>query len=315
MARQARVKAGVQPAWYHIRGRTSRYNGEYPLGRRGARRQLQRLIRRYSEAYFCQVSAFTLMGNHSHMVLRFDAPGEVEPEDLRRRALLLYPGREKSVDRWQEEAWERLRCRLFDVSELMRNIQGQFGSWFNREFDRRGHFWGSRFDSSLLEGGGAVLDCMLYVELNPVRAKLVQAPEDWEHGSASCRSQGRDGWLMPLEEALPGLDPETVHEEYRSRLYHRGAVVQKEGQGVIPQPVLKDEERRGFKRRGAYRQRLRHFTRGMVVGSRESVARWIAALQKQGRLPEGRHPVPQGPSGSSPRSFTLRAQRPRASPG
>ena len=49
----------------------------------------------------------------------------------------------------------------------------------------RGHFWGERFQSSILADGDEVLDSMLYVELNPVRAKLVEAPEQWEHDSSS----------------------------------------------------------------------------------------------------------------------------------
>ena len=52
------------------------------------------------------------------------------------------------------------------------------------------------------------LDTMLYVELNPVRAKLVETLEQWEHGSSFCRSQGIDGWLMPLDKALPGSNCE-----------------------------------------------------------------------------------------------------------
>ena len=174
----------------------------------------------YSDAYFCGVSAYSLLGNHSHMVARFEAPREVGREELHRRALLLYPDGERMLSRWSDDVWERLHCRLFDVSELMRNIQGQFAVWFNKEFDRRGHSWGERFQSGILADGDAVLDTMLYVELNPVRAKLVEAPEQWEHGSSFCRSQGLDDWLMPLEEALPGLDPETVEADYRSRLYH-----------------------------------------------------------------------------------------------
>ncbi len=312
MARQARVKAVGRSAWYHIYAHAAEYNGLYPLERRGARQELLRLIKRYTEPYFCGVSAYVLMGNHSHMVVRFEAPREVGREELHRRALLLYPGKERMLSRWADEAWERLRCRLFDVSELMRNIQGQFGEWFNKEFDRRGHFWGERFQSSILEGDDAVLDCMLYVELNPVRAKLAQAPEQWEHGSASCRSRGLDGWLMPLLQALPQMDPATVERDYRARLYYRGAVAKEEGRGVIPRKVVEDEERRGFHKSGVYLERFRHFTRGLVLGGSEAVSEWIAALQKEGRLPRCRQPVPQDPGG---RSFTLRAQRSRASPG
>ncbi len=190
----------------------------------------------------------------------------------------------------------------------------------NGPFAWRGSFHGLPLPGAtspftdILADGDAVLDTMLYVELNPVRAKLAETPEQWEHGSSFCRSQSLDDWLMPLDEALPGMDPETVKRDYRARLYHRGAVATEKGQGIIPPEIVEDEERRGFKTRGVYLERFKYFTRGLVLGSSEAVAEWITALQKEGRLPQRRRPVHQGP-GNSGRSFTLRAQRSRASPG
>jgi putative transposase len=59
-----------------------------------------------------------------------------------------------------DEQWERFRQRLFDVSELMRNIQSAFARWYNRTYDWRGRLWADRFKSVYLEKGNAVLDCM-----------------------------------------------------------------------------------------------------------------------------------------------------------
>ena len=88
---------------------------------------------------------------------------------------------------------------------------------------------------------------------------------------------------MPLEDVLPEMDPDSVAEDYRARLYHRGAVAPEKGGQVIPAEIVADEERRGFKTRGAYRERLRHFTRGLILGSREAVAEWIAVLPPSSR--------------------------------
>jgi REP element-mobilizing transposase RayT len=310
MARPNRIKATDREAWHHVYARAAEFVGKYPFEREGAWRKLTSFVRHYTEAYFCQVSAYTWMGNHSHMVVHFEAPREVEREELFRRALLLHPGKKKLFDRWQDEAWEHFRCRLFDVSELMRNIQGEFGKWFNWRFERRGHFWSERFQSSLLADEDAVLDCMLYAELNPVRAGLTERPEEWEHGSAYCRHLGLDDWLMPLQEVFPRKDPESVADDYRARLYRRGAVEPEKGGQAIPPEIVADEERRGFKKRGAYLERMRHFKRGLILGSREAVSGWIAVLQAQRRLPRRRKPVRQGTGGS----FTLRSQPARASP-
>ena len=57
-------------------------------------------------------------------------------------------------------------------------------------------------------------------------------------------------------------------------------------------------------------KRLSHFTRGLVLGSREAVADWIAELSKEGRCPKRRRPAAQ----LAGISFQLRPQRARASP-
>ncbi len=124
MARQSRIKARKQAAWYHLYSRADEYIGQYPLDRWGARSELLRLFRRYCEAYFCQPASWIGLGNHYHAIVRFEEPREVGREELHRRALLLHPGEEKMLAAWQEPAWEHLRERLFNVSELMRNVQG-----------------------------------------------------------------------------------------------------------------------------------------------------------------------------------------------
>ena len=222
MARQSRIKAKKQAAWYHLYSRAAEYIGQYPLDRWGARREILRLFRRYCEAYFCQPASWIGLGNHYHAIVRFEEPREVGREELHRRALLLHPGEEKMLAAWQEPAWEHLRERLFNVSELMRNVQGEFGKWFNERFKRRGSFWGERFGSTLLADGEALLDCMLYVELNAVRAGLADTPEEGKDGSHHMRCTGRADWLMPLGEVFPWMEPETVERDYWSLLYCRG---------------------------------------------------------------------------------------------
>ncbi|MFC1766169.1 transposase [Planctomycetota bacterium] len=95
-------------------------------------------------------------------------------------------------------------CRktLIDVSEFMRNLHSAFGRFYNKTYGRFGRFWAARFKSTLLENTQAMLDAMLYVELNAVRAGLVQCPEDWKGGSRYLREAGQDDWRMPLTALL-----------------------------------------------------------------------------------------------------------------
>jgi len=290
----ARLKLSGREAWYHVHSRIAGRRGEFVLAEPAPTRRLIEIIQHFSGVYFCQVAAFTVMGNHYHLVVKFEAPRPVSRRELESRARKMYPGRffEPRVGSWTDEEWERYRQRLFDLSEYMRNIQAAFARWYNRSHDRRGRFWADRFKSVLLQDERAVVDCMLYVELNAVRAGLVERPEDWEGSSIFLRELGKDSWLAPLDGILRGAKGELGLAEFRARLYHRGNVPTKPGQAAIPQEVLEEEEARGFKRRGMFRKRLGYFVDGLAIGSEELLREQLNRLREQGCYRRRRNPVP-----------------------
>jgi putative transposase len=271
MARVARFKIQNKDAWYHLYSRIAGRRGHYPLSEAAPTRKLIDTIEHFTRIYFCDVAAFTVLGNHYHLVARFEAPWPVEEDELRARARLMYPSKasQRQIDEWSKEEWEHFRQRLFDVSELMRNIQAAFARWFNRNNQRRGRFWADRFKSVYLENEAAVLDCMLYVELNPVRAGLVERPEDWHGSSIFLRDIRKADWLMPLSDILAQTDEEKALIEFRWRMYHRGSVPTKPGQATISQDVLAQEAARGFATRGVYRKRLAYFVDGLAIGTEQ----------------------------------------------
>jgi len=295
MARLARIKFSDRDTWYHLYSRIAGHRGEYPLLEGIARRRLIETIKHFSTIYFCDVAAFSVMGNHYHLVLKFEAEREIGREELRARARVMYPGKtaEQRIEGWSEEEWEHYRRRLFDVSEYMRNIQAAFARWYNRSFDRRGRFWADRFKSTVLGDARAVLDCLLYVELNPVRGGLVERPEEWRGSSVYLRDIRKDEWLVPLEELLCRPDKERAMVEFRQLLYHRGAVPTKEGQAAIPEEVLEQEAARGFKTSGLYRKRLGYFVDGLAVGTEEFIRGQLAMMREDGRYLRRKNPIPQ----------------------
>jgi len=295
MARVARIKFSGRDTWYHLYSRIAGHRGEYPLLNGAVRRRLVDLVKHFSRIYFCQVAAFSVMGNHYHLVLRFEAEREVCREELLARARIMYPGRmaQQRIEEWSEEEWEHYRRRLFDMSELMRNIQAAFARWYNRSFERRGRFWADRFKSTVLGDLRAVLDCLLYVELNPVRGGLVVRPEEWRGSSVYLREIGKDEWLVPLEELLHVADRGRAMVEFRQRLYHRGAVPTKEGQATISQEVLEGEAARGFRARGLYRKRLGYFVDGLAVGTEGFIREQLAVMREEGRYLRRKNPIPQ----------------------
>jgi len=103
-----------------------------------------------------------------------------------------------------------------------------------------GRFWADRFKSTLLEDDRALLDCMLYVELNAVRAGLVARPEEWKGCSLYLRETGHGDWLMPLTD-LFDKTPKRALTEYRSLIYYRGEVPTKEGQAPLKTHYPRDK--------------------------------------------------------------------------
>ncbi|MHC4914459.1 MAG: transposase [Planctomycetota bacterium] len=293
MARTARLKVQEGPGWYHLWARAAAYDGEFPLERPACKRKLVELLLRYAAAYCCRLVGYCVMGNHWHTVLRMQARGKLSRAELLRRARLLYPGRkgQEIISRWRARDWRRLKRRLFDVSELMRNVQAAFARWYNTTYARRGRFWADRFGSTVLEGEGAVLDALLYVELNSVRAGLVQRPEDYEYSSIYLRRIGRGKELMPLQDLLGSESRRGAMREYLSLLYLRGSIPTREGQARISERVLLEEQRRGFAERGAFLKRLSYFAGGLVVGAEVLVRQHLVRMQRAGRYRRRRNPV------------------------
>jgi len=295
MARTARWKVSGAEAWYHVHSRVAGHRGEFPLSDAVTTRQLIEIIKHYSGIYFCGVAAFSVMGNHYHLVVRFEARRPVSRKELENRARLMYPGKgfELKTGGWSEEDWEHYRRRLFDLSEYMRNIQAAFARWYNRSYDRRGRFWADRFKSVLLGDLRAVLDCMLYVDLNAVRAGLVERPEEWRGSSLYLRELGKDAWMMALGEVMAGTKAARAFKEYVERAYYRGSVPSKEGQAAISPKVLEVEVAGGFERRGMYRKRLGYFVDGLAVGSESFIREQLARMREEGRYRRRKNPIRQ----------------------
>ncbi|WP_133181266.1 transposase [Shewanella decolorationis] len=154
------------------------------------------------EAVFAiDVAAFAVMSNHLHVVLRVD----IETANLwTDREVLeqwhkLFKGDEltqKFAKGELVEAYEvsRLkhsiaiyRSRLCDISWFMRCLNEPIARQANQEDNCTGRFWEGRFKSQALLDEAAVLACITYVDLNPIRAQLADTPEQSDHTSIQLR--------------------------------------------------------------------------------------------------------------------------------
>ena len=65
------------------------------------------------------------------------------------------------------------------VSSLMQALEGEFAGYYNRRKRRTGAFWGGRFHATMIDSGEYLWRCMRYIDLNMVRAGVVQHPGSW----------------------------------------------------------------------------------------------------------------------------------------
>lgn len=144
--------------------------------------------------------AYAVMSNHYHLVIRLnpsllsDATDEEIVERWRRIFSVPDSFTQDDVERWRE--------RLSSLSWYMRCINEPLARWANREDDCSGRFWEGRFRSQALLDESALVKCMAYVELNPVRAGVADTPESSKHTSFHARAKRRDKHLAPFQDQV-----------------------------------------------------------------------------------------------------------------
>jgi putative transposase len=76
-----------------------------------------------------------------------------------------------------------LEPRRANLSEAIRRLNGEYAQYWNRRHDRVGHVFQGRFKDQIVQREGYLLALSRYVVMNPVRARLVPAPAEWQWSS------------------------------------------------------------------------------------------------------------------------------------
>jgi REP element-mobilizing transposase RayT len=108
------------------------------------RRRMLEILGQAMARHDAQVFAYCLMGNHYHLVLR---------------------------------------TRRANLSRIMRHLNGEYARTFNQRHSLVGHLFQRRFHSVLVDTDAYLLEVCRYVELNPVRARLVDRVAEWDWSS------------------------------------------------------------------------------------------------------------------------------------
>lgn len=104
-----------------------------------------KILKHYKKKYSFKLYAYCLMPNHVHLVLE------------------IKNGK--------------------DLSKIMQGINLTYTIYFNKKYQKVGHLWQGRYKSRIIQKDKYLLDCIEYVELNPVRSKLVENPFDYPWSS------------------------------------------------------------------------------------------------------------------------------------
>ncbi|NQX01899.1 transposase [bacterium] len=194
---------------------------------------------------------------------------------------------------------KRFTYRMQDLGEFMKGLLQRFTQWFNRAHSRTGRLWEDRFKSLIVEDGAAAKTISAYIDLNPVRAGMVKDPADYRWssygeaiggGSKGNGKTARAGLVRAMR-AHQGIGPDAdlwssgVSREYR-KLLMAGAVgkssvsIGRDGmtvtktlrKGISKEAAEREREQDGEIPFGKMlRYRVRYFTDGAVIGSRNFV--------------------------------------------
>jgi len=181
------------------------------------------------------VLGYSVMSNHLHVILRNrpDVVKDWSDEEVARRWWNLFPSRRNQDGSPAEPAETdlkslmadakmlvELRARLSSISWFMRCTSEVIARLANAEEQCTGRFWEGRFKATILPDESAIAACMVYVDLNPLRAGIAATPEESDFTSAQERiadlksadevstADAKDaliehgesaGWLAPVE--------------------------------------------------------------------------------------------------------------------
>ncbi len=183
------------PAIYHCISRV--VDRDFKFGRI-ERDVFVRMMREYEEFCDVQVLSYCVMSNHFHVLIEVPPKVKGAPVPMSDEAFLskiekfysrmyfldvkqmLERFRDGGSDKAAEELKAKYTCRMHDLSLFMKGLKQRFTQWFNGHHGRRGTLWEGRFKSVLVQSGYATRVMSAYIDLNPIRAGMVEKPEDYQ---------------------------------------------------------------------------------------------------------------------------------------
>ncbi len=309
----------TKPAIYHCVSRAIERRFAFGVEEKERFRTLMRMLENFTG---CRVLSYCLMCNHIHILLEVPPMPKdgISDGDFLKRLSVLYGeafvadvagqldaarhegGAVGGNPERVAEIKGRFTYRMHDLGEFMKGLMQRFTQWFNGKHKRKGGLWEDRFKSVIVESGIAARTMAAYIDLNPVRAGIVEDPAEYRWSSyGEAVGGGRKGNGKKAREGLAraclshrevGFDAGKWREA--ARIYRRlmGTALERKGSNLKtqvpgksgPTAGMNDAEHREAtedRRHGEMlpelsvakmlRCRIRYFTDGAVIGSKEFV--------------------------------------------
>ena len=296
--RQARIKvdAGEGQAVYHCMSRT--VNGERLLDD-VAKEVLRKQLWQISDYCGLEIITYAIMSNHFHVLVRVPQKPAVTDAELVRRFRILYPKPTKyqtaRFDVIQSQLksngdaakeWRNQQLAMMgDLSQFMKLVKQRFSVWYNRSHQRYGTLWAERFKSVLVEATSGVMRTMAaYIDLNPVRAGLVNDPKDYRfcgYAEAVAGHKPAQQGIVQLIEGGRKHGWDWTQDAYRETLFGKGSAPKEYGAKIddaAMQRVIKAKGRLPLHQ--MLRCRVRYFSDGAVLGGHAFVQEHLGTYQR-----------------------------------
>ena len=235
---------------------------------------------------FCGVEIITycVMSNHFHILLRVPEPAQLTDAQLLERLEGLYGAKGTltllardamtECGKIDEDIRRKLLERMGDVSAYMKELKQRFSRWYNRHHDRFGTLWAERFKSVIVEDQPSSLGAVAaYIDLNPVRAGMVEDPKDYRFCGYAAALAGNALARQGLMSSRLGATWDACAAAYRMRLFAIGGSTNQSGKVLIDKEKIKEVIARGgeLSLGEVLRLRVRHMSDGAVLGSKAFV--------------------------------------------
>jgi REP element-mobilizing transposase RayT len=220
-----------------------------------------------AEIFAIDLCAYAVMSNHYHVVLHINTDQQQGWSDAdivaRWQRLHRIPEWFASADDEKiADTIARWRKRLGSISWFMKCLNEPLARLANKEDGCKGRFWEGRFKSQALLDEAAVVKCMAYVDLNPIRANMAATPEDSAYTSIQARIENRADALVSMADeqgdsfSLPISKSDYLTlVDWTGRHFRRG----KRGRIGATQPPIIERLQRSSRR--AWVDEMKHLTR------------------------------------------------------